>query len=154
MKNINDRNMARLAAFNQPKHRLLKRGNILLLPVIAMMERLLSIDIDKAMRDMMVLLASGCNHTGEEMEARTDQKGHPRASSRQPLLRHQRQQLLVDFAEHIAPFGVPRMAFSIRQMRLFKRKLRQQLCKRRSGFRAICARRAAPSAGPTSPPVR
>jgi hypothetical protein len=79
MKNINDRNMARFAAFNQPKHRLLKRGNILLLPVIAMMERLLSIDIDKAMRDMMVLLASGCNLILARKWEHEQTKGHPHA---------------------------------------------------------------------------
>ena len=47
MKNINDRNTARLAAFNQPQHRLLKSGNVILLPVIAVMEGLLSINVDE-----------------------------------------------------------------------------------------------------------
>lgn len=47
MKNINDRNTARLAAFNQTQHRLLKRGNVILLPVIAVMEGLLSINVDE-----------------------------------------------------------------------------------------------------------
>lgn len=81
-----------------------------------------------AMRDMMVLLASGCDtilaRKGRHAQTK---KGHPRASPGQTNLRHQRQQLLVDFAEHVAPFRVPRMARRVRQMRLFKRKLRQQL---------------------------
>lgn len=47
VKNINDRNTARLAAFNQPQHRLLKGRNVALLPVRAMMEGLLSINIDE-----------------------------------------------------------------------------------------------------------
>ena len=46
MENIHDRNTARLAAFNQPQHRLLKGRNVVLPPVIAMMERLLRINID------------------------------------------------------------------------------------------------------------